>query len=158
LPFSFSLSASGPGVVFLEWFELLTDFFLLPTILSVLPLFCKWLPIQQALSLCGLYRGDGAFSVIHMAIVPEKVKLPQVAMQVVAADVVIDADEATPNERMTTFRSVNVNVATGIFKGFVADRIVSTSPASLQPAIGRIFIGHQLGAGVNLLPDGIAQQ
>ena len=44
-PLSFNLSGFGPGVAFfLEWFELLTDFFLL-TSLNILPL-CNWVSIH----------------------------------------------------------------------------------------------------------------
>jgi len=64
--------------------------------------------------------------------VPEKIELPQIALQVLPADVVIDGDETTPNERMATFRSVNVTVGTHIFLCVMAHRLVFSRPALLD--------------------------
>ena len=95
-PFNFSLSAFGPGVAFfLEWFELLIAFFFL-TFISVRLLLRHWVCVSQTLSFSSLDRCNRALSVIHLPIVPEKIELPEIAMQVFAADVVIDADETKP--------------------------------------------------------------
>src|SRR5208282_2916709 len=75
-PSSFSLSAFGPGVAFffLEWFELLTTFFL--TTIPNIRLLCNWVFIHQSFSFGCFNRGDSSLAVIHLAIVPEKIKLP----------------------------------------------------------------------------------
>ena len=86
MPFSSNLSAFGLGLAFLEWFELFTAFFLL-TVLNILPL-RKWVFVHQTLAFGGLYRCNRALAIIELAIVPEKIELPQIAMQVLPADVV----------------------------------------------------------------------
>jgi hypothetical protein len=115
LPFSFSLSALGPGVAFfLEWFELFTALFLF-TSLNILSL-RKWVSVHQPLSLGCFHGKNGAFAIVQLPIVPEEIELPEIAMQVFAADVVIDADETATNKGMAAFCSVNVDIATCIFK------------------------------------------
>src|SRR5262249_42574331 len=147
LPFSFNRLASGPGLAFfLKWLKL-PVFFLLLTISSVLALLLKWLPVHQAFSFGRLYHGYGAFAIVHRSVVPQKIELPEIGRQLLGADVVIDADQAPANESLAAFRSVNVSVATGIFKRAVTDGLVTASPSPLEPAIGRKFIGHQFGAG-----------
>ena len=102
---SFNLSAFGPGVAFfLEWFELLTAF-LFFTFLSVRLLLRHSVCVPQTSSLGPLDRGNSAFAIIHLPIVPEEIELPQITVQVFAADVVIDADESTSNESVTAFLS-----------------------------------------------------
>src|SRR5437763_2734756 len=134
LPFSFNRSAFGPGVAFfLEWFELLTASFLL-TILSVRPL-CKWVFVHQSLSLGSLYRADCSLTIIHLAIVPKKIKLPKIAMQIFTADIVISANQPTPDKGVAALGSINMNVATSIFKRPMTDRFVSPCPAFLELAI-----------------------
>jgi hypothetical protein len=124
LPFSFSRSALGPGVaLFLEWFELFTAFFFLFTSLNILSL-RNWVFVHQPFSLGCFHGKNGAFAVIQLPIVPEKIELPKIAMQVFAADVVIDTDETATNERMAAFRSVDVNVAPRIFKRPMTDCFV----------------------------------
>lgn len=129
-PLSFSLSAFGPGVAFfLEWFELLTAFFFF-TSFNILPL-CNWVFVHQTLSLGCFHGKDGAFAIVQLPIVPEEIELPKIAMQIFAADVVVDADEAAPDERMAAFRSINVDIATRILKRPMADCLVSSCPAFL---------------------------
>jgi hypothetical protein len=53
-----------------------------------------------------------------------KSKLPEVEMQVFAADIVIDTDEAAPDECVAAFSGVHVDIAPSIFKRPVADRFV----------------------------------
>lgn len=114
MPLSFNPSAFGPGVAFfLEWFELLTPFFLL-TVLNIRSL-RNWIFVHQALSLCRFDYRDGAFSVIHLPIVPKKIELPKIPMQIFAADVVVDADETATNQSMTALSGVDVNIASRIF-------------------------------------------
>jgi hypothetical protein len=126
-PLSFNLSAFGPGVAFfLEWFELLTAFFLL-TSLNILPL-RNWVFVHQSLSFGCFHGKDGAFAIIQLPIVPEEIELPEIAMQIFAADVVIDADETAPDECMAAFRSVNVDIATRIFQRPMANRFVGACP------------------------------
>ena len=92
LPFSFNRSAFGPGLAFvLEWLKLSVVLLLL-TISSVLALLLKWLLVHEALTFCGLYHSSRALSIVKLAIVPQKIKLPKIAMQVLSADVVIDAN------------------------------------------------------------------
>jgi hypothetical protein len=55
--------------------------------------------VRQPLSLSGLYRCHGALSVIHPARVPHEIKLPQIAVQVLFANVVTDADDAALYKR-----------------------------------------------------------
>jgi hypothetical protein len=43
--------------------------------------------------------------------VPEKIELAQIALQVLPADVPIDGDETAPNGRMATFRSFAAGLA-----------------------------------------------
>ncbi len=79
LPLSFNRSAFGPGVAFfLEWFELLTAFFFL-TIFTILSL-GNWVFIHQAFGFRLPNCSDGALTIIHLAIVPEKIELPKIAM------------------------------------------------------------------------------
>jgi hypothetical protein len=131
-PVSFNLSAFGPGVafLFLEWFELLTTFFLL-TRFNILS-FRNWVFIHQPFSFCCPNRSDSALAVIHLAIVPKKIELPKIPMQVSAADIVIDADQTAPNQGVTAFSGIHVNIATGIFKRPMADRFMGSSPGSLS--------------------------
>jgi hypothetical protein len=77
-------------------------------------------------------------------------------MQILAADVVIDTDEATTDKRVAAFRCVDVNVTVSILKSLMTDGFMSTSSTSFLPTIGRIFVGHQLGAAINVLPNSIA--
>ncbi len=49
--------------------------------------------VSQPLSLCRFYRQNRSLAVIHSAIVPEKVVLPEIAMQVFPADIVINAND-----------------------------------------------------------------
>jgi hypothetical protein len=154
-PLSFNLSAFGPGVAFffLEWVEWLTTFFL-PTNIRLL---CNWVFVPQSFSLGCFDDGDRSFAVIHLAIVPEEIKLPQIAMQILAADVVIDADESATDERMARFRSVNMDIGASLLKRSMADCFVRSSPALLKPAISRIFISHQTSAAIYVLVDCLAQ-
>jgi hypothetical protein len=108
---SFSRSALGPGAAFfLEWLELLTAFFLL-TSLNILSL-RNWVFVHQPLSLGCFHGKDGAFAIVELPIVPEEIELPEIAMQIFSADVVINTDQATSDECMAAFRSVDVDIAT----------------------------------------------
>lgn len=79
-PLSFNLSAFGPGVpFFLEWFELLTAFFLL-TLRSICLLLVKWIFVHEPLSFGCLDCRNGALSIVHLAIVPHEVELPEIAV------------------------------------------------------------------------------
>jgi hypothetical protein len=75
LPLSFSRSAFGPGMdFFLEWFELLTAFFLF-TSLNILSL-RNWVFVHQTLSLGCFHRKNGALAIVQLPIVPEEIELP----------------------------------------------------------------------------------
>src|SRR5882762_1679630 len=67
---------AGRTFFFLQWFELLTAVFLL-THLSVRSL-CKWVSIHQPLSFGSLYRSDCPLTIVHLAVVPQKIKLPEI--------------------------------------------------------------------------------
>src|SRR5206468_3522403 len=95
---------------------------------------------------------------IHLAIVPEEIELPQIAVQIFAANVVIDADQSATNQSMAAFRSVHVNVATCVFHRAVAHRLMRPCPALLEPAISGKFISHQIGAGIDISLDSFAQR
>ena len=156
MPSSFNLSAFGPGVsFFLEWFELLAAFFFTTT--PNIRLLRNGVFVHQSFAFGCFNRGDSSLAVIHLAIVPEEIDLPQIAMQVLAAHVVIDADETAPNERMATFRSVNVNVATRIFLCAMAHRFVFSRSALLEPTIRGIFVRHQTRPTVNFLADRVPE-
>ena len=143
LPFSLSRSALGPGVTFfLEWFELFTAFFFLFTSLNILSL-RNWVFVHQTLSLGCFHGKDGALAIVQLPIIPKEIELPEVAMQIFAANVVIDTDETAPDKCMAAFRSVNVDIATRIFERSMADRFVCSDPALLEPTIKGEFVGHQ---------------
>jgi hypothetical protein len=70
-PFSFNLSALGPGVAFfLEWFELFTALFLL-TSLNILSL-RNWVFIHQSLSFGCFHGENSALAIVQLPIVPEE--------------------------------------------------------------------------------------
>lgn len=62
--------------------------FLLRAVPSVLSLLLKWLLVHQAHAFGGFDSGNSALAIIHLAIVPHEIKLPEIAVQVLAADVV----------------------------------------------------------------------
>ena len=72
-----------------------------------------------------------------MAIVPKKIELPKIPMQIFAADIVIDANQTATDEGVAAFGSVHMNVGPRIFKRPMADRFVRPGPALLEPAIRR---------------------
>jgi hypothetical protein len=108
--------------------------------------------MDQTFSFCGLYDCNITLAIAHASIVPHEVKLPEIAMQVFAANVVVDANETTTNKRMAAFSSVNVSLTPSVFKSAMANGFMATSPASLEPTIRRKFIRHQFGSAVNVLP------
>jgi hypothetical protein len=59
---------------FLEWFELLTAFFLF-TSLNILSL-RNWVFVHQTLSLGCFHRKNGALAIVQLPIVPEEIELP----------------------------------------------------------------------------------
>jgi hypothetical protein len=82
----------GPGLrFFLEWFKLLIAFFLL-TNSSVL-LCSEWVFVHQTFSFRSLDSEDGALTIVKVAVIPQEIELPQIAVQILAADVVVDSDE-----------------------------------------------------------------
>lgn len=88
MPLSFNRSALGSGAAFfLEWFELFTAFFLF-TSLNILWL-RNWVFVHQTLSLGCFHSKNGAFAIVQLPIVPKKIDLPEIAMQIFAADIVI---------------------------------------------------------------------
>jgi hypothetical protein len=75
----------GAGVAFfLEWFEVFSAFLLL-TSLNMLSL-RNWVFVHQALSLGCFHGKDSAFAIVRLPIIPEEMELPEVTMQIFAAD------------------------------------------------------------------------
>lgn len=51
----------------------------------------------------GCFHGENsALAIVQLPIVPEEIELPKIAMQIFAADIVIDADETAPDKRSDT--------------------------------------------------------
>ena len=46
--------------------------------------------------------------------VPEKIELPQIAMEIFATDVVVDANESASNQGMATFGGIKMKLANSI--------------------------------------------
>jgi hypothetical protein len=70
--------------------------------------------VSEPFSLCRFYRQNRSLAVIQPAVVPKKVVLPEIPMQVLARDVVIDANDTALHKRMAAFRCVCVDFV-GIF-------------------------------------------
>src|ERR1700721_1078661 len=122
LPFSFNRSALGPGLAFFLKLLKLPLVFLLLTVLGVLSLLLKWLLVHQTLAFCGLYHSSRPLSIIQLAIVPHEIELPEIAMQVLPTDVVIDADQSSSDEGMAAFGGIDVNVSACVFKRAMGHR------------------------------------
>src|ERR1017187_9106233 len=93
------------------------------------------LPIHHALAFGRLNCQNGALSIVEFTTVPHKVELPKVAVEILFADVVVDADDAALYKGKRTLRRVRVHVATGILTRAMADAFVTASKVLADPPV-----------------------
>jgi hypothetical protein len=78
----------------------------------------------------------GTLAVNHLAIVPAEIPLPEIAVQILFADVVIDAHHAALDEGVGRFRRVVVNVATDVFSGGVTNGFMASGEFLANVCVG----------------------
>jgi len=83
--------------------------------------------VHEPLSLGQFDCHDCTLAIIHLASVPQKVKLPQIAMQVFPAYAVINPHDAALQESEGTFRRIRVDVAANVFMCAVGYAVVTAS-------------------------------
>ncbi len=93
-----------------------------------------------------------ALAIVQLAIVPQKIELPQIPMQIFAADVVVDAHDPALHKRMAALRCVRVNVAASIFFRSMGNTYRDRKFRA-DAAVGDVFVGHDAGLTDPLLPE-----
>jgi len=116
------------------------------------PFLVRRLLIHEPLSFRCLHCQNGALSVVHLAIVPQKIEVPQIAMQVFLTDVVVDASDPALYKRMAAFRCVRMSRPTSVFFRGMADRCV-TRKLRANSAISGELIRHQMRVAIYFLTD-----
>src|SRR5260370_18549362 len=76
-------------------------------------------------------------------------------MQMLLADGVEDACDATLEQRKGRFDGVRVNVATSVFPALMANNIVATAKVFGKPLVARIFISDNSGFRVHASKNGV---
>src|ERR1700722_14058155 len=104
--------------------------------------------VHQSLATCCLDGGDGTLAIVHLASVPNEVELPQVAVQVFLADVMIRPDDAALHQCKTAFHSIRVDGAASVFLDAVFDGHVTATKLLAYALISRVLIRHDVRARV----------
>src|SRR5260370_6635963 len=76
--------------------------------------------------------------------VPHEVKLPEIAVKILAADIVVNADNPALHKCMAAFGCICVNVATRIFAGAVVHSLVYWKICA-ETSISRVLIRDHAG-------------
>lgn len=85
-----------------------------------------WLPVYEALSYACLYRGQNALAVLKFTIVIAELKFGQIAVQVLPADVVIDAVQATLEQPEHALNRVRMHITPDVFLALVIHGLMAT--------------------------------
>src|SRR5258708_6709755 len=98
--------------------------------------------VHESLSFGGANGRNRPLSIVHIASVPHKVKLPQVTMQIFFAHAVVDSHDAALQKREGTLCRVRMDVAANILFRAVADRLVPASEFPADAVVSREVIRH----------------
>lgn len=99
-------------------------------------LLCGWRTIHEPPSLCHPDYGSGALAVVHLAEIPEKIEVPQIAMQIFLADVVVDSRNTALQNRECALCRVGVNVAAHILPRSVCNSVMTASEFLADSHVG----------------------
>jgi hypothetical protein len=118
--------------------------FLVSLVISI-TLVRGWLSVHHALAFGCFDCQNRALSVIQLPSIPEKIRLPQVAMEIFGADIVVDANDAALQKSMAALGSVCVYVAANIFFDSMLYYIVTASKLRANATIAAPFIAANPG-------------
>ena len=119
---------------------------------------CNRLFIHKPLSFGQLHRYRRAFAIIHLASVPQKVELPQVAVQVFLAHAVVDSHDAALQKSKGTFRRIRVDVAANVFLCAVSNRVVTACEVRTDADVGSEIVREDARLIVHHFTDSTFQR
>lgn len=103
-------------------------------------------PIGEPLAGDALERGVCAFGIGHGALVVSEIELGQIALQVMAGNMVIGSDQAALHDREVAFYPVGRHDTTSVFALAVVDLgVLHKGLLALHEVISRAGIGHDVG-------------
>ncbi len=142
LPSILRISGLGPGVSL--------GFGFCRFVATLFALRCDWRSVHKALSFGSLDRSLDAFAVVQLAIVPNEVELPDVAMQILPTNVMVDTHDSAFDERERAFRRIRVDVAANVFAS-VINLMMAAFEFLVDAVVGREFIRNDARSIVPLL-------
>jgi hypothetical protein len=83
------------------------------------------LPISHPPAFGGLDSSDCTPSVLQLASVPNEVELPQIAVKIFAADIVVHADHAALHQSIAALSRIGAHIAPRVFLSAVVDGVVA---------------------------------